>query len=68
MTDVFFSHIFVPSLRPLLENLGVPLVLSHPGEMKEWQSEESEHDLALFTNRYPSIKVLIHIKHLCMSR
>lgn len=44
MTDVlssawnhlkFFSRIFVPALRPLLEVLGVPLLQSHPGEMKE---------------------------------
>lgn len=47
-----FSHDFIPSLRPLLEILGVPLGLCHPEETREWRSEESENSLALQIFRY----------------
>lgn len=41
--QIFISCVFVPSLRPLLEILGVQLVLDHPAEIKKWRSEGSEN-------------------------
>ncbi len=45
----FSSHIFVPSLRPLLEVQRVPLVPCHPGEKEELNGEKSEKFSPLFT-------------------
>lgn len=34
--QILFFHMFVPSLRPLLEVLGVPFLQSHPAETKRY--------------------------------